>query len=111
MLGLVGRSGWQLEMGSARRCLAAAARQLKVNMKKKIQINTLYNWKPMEFRGKKGERDIECSHFVPDLLPHFAFVGLFSLPCTLPKVICFLTPLPYVGCSNRYNSAEERPVQ
>lgn len=80
-------------MGSARRCLAAAARQLKVNMKK-IQIDTLYNWKPVEFRGKKKkERDIECSHFVPDL-PLFAFVGLFSLPCSLPRVICFLTPSP-----------------
>lgn len=84
MLGLVGRSGWELEMGSARRCLAAAARQLKVNMKK-IQINTLYNWKPMEFRGKKGEGVIECSRFLPDLLLLFAFVGVFSLPCSLPK--------------------------
>lgn len=110
MLGLVGRSGWELEMGSARRCLAAAARQLKVNMKK-IQINTLYNWKPMEFRGKKGEGVIERSHFLPDLLLLFAFVGVFSLPCLLLKLICFLTPLPLVGCSNRYNSAEERPVQ
>lgn len=34
MLGMVGRSGWRLEMGSARHCLAAGARQLKVNMKK-----------------------------------------------------------------------------
>lgn len=44
-------------MGSARRCLAAAARQLKVNMKK-IQIDTLYNWKPVEFRGKKKKKGI-----------------------------------------------------
>lgn len=89
MLGLVGRSGWELEMGSARRCLAAAARQLKVNMKK-IQINTLYNWKPMEFRGKKGEGVIECSRFLPDLLLLFAFVGVFSL--LIPKTNLLFNP-------------------
>lgn len=54
MLGVLGRWGWRLEMGSARHCLAAAARQLKVNMKK-ILIDTLYNWKPMVFRGRKGK--------------------------------------------------------
>lgn len=77
-------------MGSARRCLAAAARQLKVNMKK-IQINMPYNWKPLALRGKRRGKDIECSYFIPDLLPLFAFVGLFTLPCLLPKVISFFT--------------------
>lgn len=91
MLGVLGRWGWRLEMGSARHCLAAAARQLKVNMKK----NSNRYARQLETNGvqrKKGERDIECSHFIPDLPPVFAFIGLFSLPCSLQKAICFLPP-------------------
>lgn len=55
MLGMVGRSGWRLEMGSARHCLAAGAGQLKVNMKKKFKSirSTIGNqWCSGEERGK-----------------------------------------------------------
>lgn len=93
MLGMVGSSGWRLEMGSARHCLAAAARQLKVNMKK----NSNRYARQLEtngVQGKKGGKDIECSHFILDLLPVFAFIALFFLPCSLQKAICFFAPLP-----------------
>lgn len=77
-------------MGSARHCLAAAARQLKVNMKKNSNRYAL-QLETNGVQGKKGERVIECSHFIPDLLPVFAFIGLFFLACSL-KQFAFLPP-------------------
>lgn len=89
---MVGRSKSQLEMGLARHCLAAVARQLKVNVKKNSNRYAL-QLETNGVQGKKGERDIECSHFIPDLLAAFCFYwSIFSFLARSKKQFAFLPP-------------------
>lgn len=90
---MVGSSGWWLEMGSARHCLAAVARQLKVNMKKNSNRYAL-QLETNGVQGKKGERILSAVISYLIFCRFLLLLVYFSFLAPSKKQFAFLPPSP-----------------